>query len=73
MKRIPRNLGAVIKALYAARNKLRKAFPNLSFTLDGNLVGDIDKARAHRQSPSLSVLQLQRLDHDVKNAERLLK
>jgi hypothetical protein len=46
MKQTPRNIGAAIKDLYAARNKLRRAFPELSFTLDGNLVGDIGEAIA---------------------------
>ena len=149
MKPTPRNIGVVIRKLYAARNKLREAFPRLSFTLDGNLIGDIgesiamgeykliplkkgakrhdfqtrggkkvqvkatqqtkknvglgqkkehfqhlvvfqifedgrysilfdgpgkyiDKAWAHKTSPSLSVLQLQRLNADVKSKEKLL-
>jgi hypothetical protein len=46
MKQTPRNIGAAIKDIYAARNKLRMAFPELSFTLDGNLVGDIGEAIA---------------------------
>jgi hypothetical protein len=148
MKQTPKNIGAVIKDLYTARNKLRRAFPDLSFTLDGNLVGDIgeaiamheykltpfrkgtkrhdfktrtgkkvqvkatqqtkkgvglgqkkehfqhlivfqisedgrysvlfdgpgkyiDKARANKKSPSLSVLQLQKLNCGVKKTERL--
>ena len=150
MKRAPRNIGAAIKKLYAARNELRQAFPKLDFTLDGNLIGDIgeaiamhdyrliplgkgakqhdfktrtgkmvqvkatqqtkagvglgrtkvhfehlvifqifedgrysilfdgpgdyiDKATAHKTTPSLSVLQLRGLDREVKSSERLLK
>jgi hypothetical protein len=46
MKSAPRRIGPIIRKLYAARNQLRKAFPKLSFTLDGNLVGDIGEAIA---------------------------
>ena len=152
MKETPRKIGAAIKRLYAARNELRNAFPELPFTLDGKLVGDIGEAiaigdfqfkklpentkrhdfvspsgkyvqikatqqttpgksvglgnkkekfdhliviqihengtysvlfdgpggyvvtaRAHKKSASLSVLQLQMLNHQVRNNERLLK
>jgi hypothetical protein len=46
MKPAPRNIGPVVKELYAARNKLRAVFQELSFTLDGNLIGDIGEAIA---------------------------
>jgi hypothetical protein len=46
MKQTPRNIGAAIKDLYKARNRLRKAFRDLPFTLDGNLIGDIGEAIA---------------------------
>lgn len=46
MNNTPRNIGETIKRLYAARNELHKAFPELPFTLDGKLVGDIGEAIA---------------------------
>ena len=46
MNAVPRGIGDIIKRLYAARNELRQAFPGLSFTLDGKLVGDIGEAIA---------------------------
>lgn len=46
MKKTPRDIGEAIKRLYAARNELHKAFPELPFTLDGKLVGDIGEAIA---------------------------
>ena len=46
MKPAPRNIGPFVQELYHARNKLRQAFPELSFTLDGKLIGDIGEAIA---------------------------
>lgn len=46
MKEPPRKIAASIRKLYSARNELRRAFPNLPFTLDGKLVGDIGEAIA---------------------------
>ena len=47
MRRIPDNLIGPFKALLAARDELRKAFPELSFALDGNLVGHIGEANSY--------------------------
>ena len=46
MNKAPRNIGKTIRKLYAARNELQNVFPDLSFTLDGNLIGDIGEAIA---------------------------
>lgn len=46
MKPAPRNIGPFVRELYDARNKLRNAFPELPFTLDGKLIGDIGEAIA---------------------------
>jgi len=46
MKRSVEDLEPIIKQLYAARNALRALFPELPFTLDGRLVGDIGEAIA---------------------------
>jgi hypothetical protein len=46
MKPTPRGIGPIIKQLYAARDALRTAFPELPFPLDGKLVGDIGEAIA---------------------------
>lgn len=46
MHRSTRKLKPILHRLYAARNDLRKLFPDLKFTLDGNLVGDIGEAIA---------------------------
>lgn len=151
MKPFPKKIGEILKKLRSARDELRAAFPQMPFSLDGNLVGDIgeaiaisdlgleklkpssklhdckakdgtlvqvkttqqttpgkgvglglikksfnhliviqlfqngyeilfdgpgtmiDKARAHKISPSLSVLQLKRLNADVKPKEKLLR
>jgi uncharacterized protein DUF6998 len=49
VKRSIQDLGPIIKQLYAARNALRVLFPELPFTLDGKLVGDIGEAIALQQ------------------------
>jgi hypothetical protein len=46
MKRSTQSLVPIIKSLYQARSELRKLFPELSFTLDGKLIGDIGEAIA---------------------------
>src|SRR5437667_4608938 len=46
MKRSGKSLEPIIKRLYQARNELRALFPELPFTLDGKLVGDIGEAIA---------------------------
>jgi hypothetical protein len=44
--RSAKSLEPIIKQLYQARNELRALFPELPFTLDGRLVGDIGEAIA---------------------------
>ena len=46
MRPIPDNLSGPFKKLLSARDELRGAFPELSFALDGNLVGHIGEAIA---------------------------
>lgn len=46
MKRSGKSLEPIIKRLYQARNELRALFPELAFTLDGKLIGDIGEAIA---------------------------
>lgn len=46
MTRSAKSLEPIIKQLYQARNELRALFPELPFTLDGRLVGDIGEAIA---------------------------
>ena len=46
MKRSSKSLEPIIKRLYQARNELRALFPELPFSLDGKLVGDIGEAIA---------------------------
>jgi hypothetical protein len=62
---LPDSLRGPFKKLLAARDELRKAFPELSFALDGNLVGHIGEAIA------ISEFKLERLPagsktHDFK-------
>jgi len=46
MPRSTKMLKPILHRLYAARDDLREMFPDLKFTLDGNLVGDIGEAIA---------------------------
>jgi hypothetical protein len=46
MKRSGKSLEPIIKRLYEARNELRAIFPELPFSLDGRLIGDIGEAIA---------------------------
>jgi hypothetical protein len=46
MTRSAKSLEPIIKRLYQARNELHELFPELPFTLDGRLVGDIGEAIA---------------------------
>jgi|ERR1035438_1991526 hypothetical protein len=65
MKPAPRNIGPAVKELYAARNKLRQAFPELPFTLDGKLIGDIGEAIAIADF-GLTMLPGNSKDHDFR-------
>ncbi len=48
MRKFPPKIGEILKKLRSARDELKKAFPELRFALDGNLVGDIGEAIAIR-------------------------
>lgn len=45
-KRASSRLRPILRRLYEARDELRAHFPDLKFTLDGNLIGDIGEAIA---------------------------
>lgn len=44
MQHCTKELKPILHRLYEARNELRALFPDLKFTLDGNLIGDIGEA-----------------------------
>lgn len=46
MSKSTKSLQPIIKRLYEARNQLRELFPELPFTLDGKLIGDLGEAIA---------------------------
>ena len=46
MSRSSKSLEPIIQRLYEARKELRALFPELPFTLDGKLIGDIGEAIA---------------------------
>lgn len=46
MRPFPKEIEPAIKKLRLARDELKRAFPELRFALDGNLVGDIGEAIA---------------------------
>lgn len=46
MNRSTRQIRPILHRLYEARDELRQLHPDLKFTLDGNLVGDIGEAIA---------------------------
>jgi hypothetical protein len=68
MKETPRDIGDSIRRLYIARNELRNAFPELAFTLDGKLIGDIGEAIAIADYGLIKLKEGSKL-HDFKTAD----
>lgn len=66
--RAPEPIPSVIQCLYAQQDILRKAFPNHSFALDGNLIGDIGEAIAQNLF-GLEKLTGNSQRHDMKRSE----
>ncbi len=60
MKKIPIKLRKPLVKLYKARNELKDAFKDFSFTLDGKLIGDIGEAIA------IQIFTLEKLETGAK-------
>lgn len=68
MNRSTRQLRPILHRLYEARNELRRLHPDLKFTLDGNLVGDIGEAIAQEHF-GLEPLPANTKGHDFRAAD----
>lgn len=68
MRPFPEKIEQALKKLRCARDELKRAYPDLRFALDGNLVGDIGEAIAISDFGLIKLKPCSRL-HDFKTRD----